>query len=281
LLNESNFVDSEYQPGLVKPTRLLYPTDWFPVANGSQQKMNEAFLQALEESLGIKHTKVSLIDEWSRSAPDPYRNLTLREFLGKSANHINQYYVYHSFDGFRKEYQEEFGQQPYVSPSHLARWERGATVTDEERDQSLAKIDVFKKWVDREIWQRHDQSDISIMIVPQGRPGANYRDVVGTPAGGAPAGSYTTILTTSMLGCPQLVVPIGQNPYESKISGRTEYAPIMTTLIGPQRSDRLLLHTAVEAMQKAGWPTDILTGRTMFHLGQNERNAQSSPRERL
>lgn len=46
-------------------------------------------------------------------------------------------------------------------------------------------------------------------------------------------------------------------------------------------SDRLLLHTAVKAMEKAGWPTDILTGRTMFHLGQNERNAQSSARERL
>lgn len=60
--------------------------------------------------------------------------------------------------------------------------ERGATVTDEERDQSLAKIDVFKKWVDREIWQRHNKSDVSIMIVPQGRPGANYRDIVGTPA---------------------------------------------------------------------------------------------------
>lgn len=45
--------------------------------------MNEAFLQALEESLSIKHEKVSLVDEWSRSAPDPYRNLTLKDFLGK------------------------------------------------------------------------------------------------------------------------------------------------------------------------------------------------------
>ena len=45
--------------------------------------MNEAFLQVLEESLGIKHTKISLIDEWAHSAPDPYQNLTLKEFLGK------------------------------------------------------------------------------------------------------------------------------------------------------------------------------------------------------
>lgn len=56
-----------------------------------------------------------------------------------------------------------------------------------------------------------------------------------------------------MLGCPQLVVPsesalfllllklkelVGQNAYDSEVSGLVEYAPIVTTLAGPSRKSK-------------------------------------------
>lgn len=55
-------------------------------------------------------------------------------------------------------------------------------MSEKELDESLEKIQVFKEWVDRYIWNVDDPSTFTIMILPQGRPGANYRDVVGTPA---------------------------------------------------------------------------------------------------
>nr|POE88359.1 hypothetical protein CFP56_11588 [Quercus suber] len=42
------------------------------------------------------------------------------------------------------------------------------------------------------------------------------------------------------------------------------------------RSDDILLEVALGTLSKAGWPTEVLTGRLMFHLGDNERHTQKS-----
>ncbi|KAL8833578.1 MAG: hypothetical protein Q9170_004193 [Blastenia crenularia] len=111
-----------FKTGINMPNKLIYPTDWYPVANEGQQRMNEAFLHALENYLGIKHTELSLREEWSRTAPEDFRNVSLDDFLDMSAITVNAYYVYHTFDDFRREYPAHFGKQPYVSPAHRARW---------------------------------------------------------------------------------------------------------------------------------------------------------------
>ncbi len=39
-----------------------------------------------------------------------------------------------------------------------------------------------------------------------------------------------------------------------------------------------ILKVGQETLEKAGWPTTVLTGRFMFDVGNNERNARSGPR---
>ncbi|KAL8934633.1 MAG: hypothetical protein Q9216_005808 [Gyalolechia sp. 2 TL-2023] len=114
----------------------------------------------------------------------------------------------------------------------------------------------------------------AIVVVPLGRPGANYRDVVPPPDQGkvAPT-SYNPLWFASILGLPQLVVPIGQNPYESKLSGQKEYAPIVGSIVGNKGSDLSLIYLAQEALGRAQWPTRVLTGRYVFHVGNNDRNS--------
>lgn len=34
-----------------------------------------------------------------------------------------------------------------------------------------------------------------------------------------------------------------------------------------------MLRLAQEALEKAEWPTEVLTGRFMFHVGNNDRNS--------
>ncbi|KAJ4303457.1 hypothetical protein N0V90_002352 [Kalmusia sp. IMI 367209] len=201
-----------------------------------------------------------------------------------SAFTVNGWYGYHNFDAFRQGYLEKFGKKPYVSPSHTARWAKNAKYTEADRDESLAKIKVFKDWWNEHIWNVDDAGAYTIMIVPQGRPGANYRDRISNSSGGdsgPDTKSYDEIFITSMLGCPQLIVPIGQNPYESEVSGVEEYAPIVTTLIGPSYSDQSLVELASAVLQKAGWPTSILTGRLMFEKGDNERNTAPALKQKL
>jgi hypothetical protein len=39
-------------------------------------------------------------------------------------------------------------------------------------------------------------------------------------------------------------------------------------------SDNVLVETAQGALELAGWPSHVLTGRYMFDLGDNERNTR-------
>ncbi|KAF7670922.1 hypothetical protein GT037_011050 [Alternaria burnsii] len=230
---------------LPQPNRILYPTDWYPQSNANQQAMTDAFVRKLEEYLGITTTKLSVLKEWEKTAPAG-TNSSLIDYLDMSAYAVNGFFGYHNFDDFRTGYLEKFGKKPYVSPSHTARWERNSKYTVEDKDLALKKLQVFKK--------------------------------CGGDSGPDPK-SYDEIFVTSILGCPQLVVPIGQNSYDSDVSGLVEYAPIVTTLIGPSHSDKLLVEVASNTLKKAGWPSSVLTGRFMFEKGDNERN--TAPREKL
>ncbi|KAJ5709686.1 hypothetical protein N7493_009977 [Penicillium malachiteum] len=84
-----------------------------------------------------------------------------------------------------------------------------------------------------------------------------------------------------MIGGPQVIISIGQNKYNSAISHRAEYAPIMTSLVGPKDSNLTLLDIAEGTLKSAGWQSNILTGRYMLHVGDNIRNAQSAVGRKL
>ncbi|KAK0750252.1 amidase [Schizothecium vesticola] len=228
------------------PTRLLYPTEWLPVANDAQQRMIDAFLAALESYLGLKHQMVSLQEEWAQTGPKTLRHKTLLDIF-KSAKLLNFYDNKHNFDKFRAEYQKKFEKSAYISPSHLKRWEEKVNKTQEERDRSLQEIEQFREWAQKTLFStRGDGSSNTIMLVPHGRPGANYRDTEPSPASGpstAPP-ALSAVFTVSAMGTPQLLIP-------SK-------CPKTGTL------------------DSAGWPSTVLTGRYMFQVGNNERHSTAS-----
>ncbi|KAJ5811409.1 amidase [Penicillium riverlandense] len=261
------------------PTEIIYPTDWYPCNDENMQRMTEEFLAALENYLGVKHTKISLIELWTQTAPAGLHDRALVDFLRGIAGKVNVFDGYHSFDDFRREYSEKFGKEPYLSPTQKERWEDGAAVSNEDREESIAKIDIFKAWVMDHVLEVNDGNTMRVMLVPQGRPGANYRD--GTPGTKVDKQPYSPIFAISMIGGPQIVIPIGQNKYDSVISGQKEYAPIMTTLVGPKDSDLTLLSIAEETLKMASWQSTLLTGRHMLRVGENSRNAQAADASKL
>ena len=40
----------------------------------------------------------------------------------------------------------------------------------------MRKVNIFKAWVEDHVWDVKNDATFKVMIVPQGRPGANYRD---------------------------------------------------------------------------------------------------------
>ncbi|KAK0617684.1 amidase signature domain-containing protein, partial [Immersiella caudata] len=220
------------------PTKMLYSTEWFAIANKEQQQMDMEFLRVLENYFGLKHTKFSLENEWRRTGPEHLRKRTVAD-IEKLSRAVNRYENYHVFDDFRSEYRKTFGKSPYLSPSRAERWQEGAAITVESFNKGERIVNEFREWSPSQLFVGESEDSSAIMLVPHGRPGANYRD------GGAPTEAPKeatgplnqalpprvpgSVFATSMVGAPRLVVPCTSHRFPLKL-------------------------IAEGALEKAGWP---------------------------
>jgi hypothetical protein len=99
-----------------KPTRLLYPTDYWPVQDDASQKVFSAFIARLESFLGIKRTLVNFEDIWAKTRPEgEYKTLE---------QHFNQVFEWganpdqwnYFLKDFLEDYQAKFGKPPVLNP---------------------------------------------------------------------------------------------------------------------------------------------------------------------
>jgi hypothetical protein len=63
------------------PKKIIYSTDWLPQENKVARELNEQFFKIIEDSMTIKRMKVSIADEWHRSAPEAVQNTPISEYL--------------------------------------------------------------------------------------------------------------------------------------------------------------------------------------------------------
>lgn len=54
-------------------------------------------------------------------------------------------------------------------------------MTDEESQEGLEAAKILRQWATERVWRTEDDEGPVLMIVPQGRPGANYRDIPLSP----------------------------------------------------------------------------------------------------
>ena len=72
------------------------------------------------------------------------------------------------------------------------------------------------------------------------------------------------LFLSTILGGPEFVVPAGQVPYVSRVSGRKEFLPVGVSLLGAPHSDLVLLDIVKDVLEHSGRQTRVLTGKTMF-----------------
>ena len=58
---------------------------------------------------------------------------------------------------------------------------RGIDTTKAERDQGLEELKIFGNWINTQVLAENELDAAPIMLIPLGRPGANYRDIVPPP----------------------------------------------------------------------------------------------------
>ncbi|KAI1500562.1 putative amidase [Biscogniauxia marginata] len=261
------------------PTKIMYPQEYFPVSNKRHQAMIDQFVLILENFLGTERIKFSFENRWSRDPPKVVRGRPLSEYLEKSAfwSLCRDYHL--SFTDFIRDHKAAFGTDAYLGPTAGYRCDVGKNVTDEEYKSYIEELRVFRDWATQHILSASTVSlSDAIIIMPYGNADPKYRDDPNDLPG-----NYDTMdqkFISPILHAPQLVLPFGQMPFKSRISGRLEHRPVGCSIMGAKGSDLMLIQLAKEAFQKAGWPTKISTGRYMYPVGDNILGVQLQRRIR-
>ncbi|KAJ4305626.1 hypothetical protein N0V90_001157 [Kalmusia sp. IMI 367209] len=167
----------ELKPHKIFPRRILYPTDFFPHEDASQQAMVNEFMRILEDFLDVKHTRITIADEWRKKPPKEAFGMQLEQFLDKNvfAPLCHDYYA--EYSSFQTDFQARFNKKPYAGPTNQLRFDVGKNTTQAEAEQGWQKQRIFRAWFQANIMTAaEDTLSTAVMLMPYGHGGPQYRD---------------------------------------------------------------------------------------------------------
>ncbi|KAK3303694.1 amidase signature domain-containing protein [Chaetomium strumarium] len=236
---------------------IVYLVDHLPVENKEQMALIHGFLIDAVARLPATIRKSSIRESWRCSHPQGTSD-DIDEYLRDVITRTYYYAFYHSTDGFREEYAKRHGgRTPYVIPFVQRRWEKGAAVTAAQHREAEDKLMVYRDWLMRTIFYHdtpQEQQKQVFGILPISNVAPNYRDMPSPSP--EEQSALDEMFLPPILGAPDITVPIGDVPYESRITGQTEYLPVVVDLMAAPDKDWLM--TAVEKIMKlSGRPTAV------------------------
>ncbi|KAK3948898.1 hypothetical protein QBC32DRAFT_327396 [Pseudoneurospora amorphoporcata] len=251
---------SEKQPA--KQHEIIYLLDYLPVANQQQMKLFDAFVEDAKVHLSATVTKLSIRDSWNASHPKD-TTPAIDQYLHGVITKTYYYTFYHSSDEFRKVYSETHdGRPPFVIPFVHRRWARGAAVTPEENQEATERLEVYKNWLLELLFGGSREDKEVLVVLPVSNATPNYRDVVS--ASPEEQSALDELFFQPILGSPDIVVPIGDVPYQSRITERVEYLPVVANVVGAPGRDWDLLRAVGKVLKLSGRPLDVATGSRIF-----------------
>lgn len=238
---------------------------WSSSDNPAVLELVESFYGGLEDFLQVNATMVNHTTLWSE---------THREGSESLADMLySTYAVFVSHDQWQmlgKPFFENYadqhdGRHPYINPGPLARWEWGQIhANDTVYDQGLRNITIFKEWWETEGYGRHDPESCSeglyVYTFMAGVP--SYRDEYFEAPSTPPLGFDDSSIPV-MAGAPEVVVPIGEVPYKSRITKQTEYLPVSMGLRMARGCDYVLADL-VKDLEGAGVLRGVATGSRLY-----------------
>ena len=244
-----------------KAPLIVYPLDYFPVENKVQMQLIDAFLADLAKYLGAYIRKVSIASLWEETRPDVADGQSVHDYLSDTYVNTNFHdYYYNSTLEFRTTYEERYRKRPYVNPFIKWKWDLGKSVSRAQRDEGMHRLEVYKEWF-LHFAMRQDENE-AFLIMPISNVDANYRDVHPAPVA-RPTG-FDPLIVSPILGAPDIVVPLGEYEYDSRISGRKEFLPVAVNVVGLPGSDFRLIDMIEQCLEISERPTVVRTGQRLF-----------------
>ncbi|KAI0696652.1 amidase signature enzyme [Cerioporus squamosus] len=253
------------------PKKILFPVDFFgssyltsPPTAGSAGDTFNMFITKLEGFLNTTRTEMSLAASWNATKPAAVSAPSLQTLLSTTyADLITLDQIDLVADPFIADFgAANGGRMPFIDPAPLARWSYGRGLPAGRKEEALANKTIFMEWFSSSVVQSDASTcSNSILLYPQSSGGTNYRNrYISAPS--APLG-FSSGRISVHAEVPDMVVPIGEAPFNSTITGRTEFLPVTISFVAAKGCD-LMLFNLFAALQEAGVIRPVETGSRLF-----------------
>jgi len=240
--------------------KILWPTDFLPVANAEQMRALGDFATDLSKYLGVEPQTLNLADTWDKSTPTEAHGKAMHQYLENAQEHGFFWDAFHCFDDYRKQHEEKFNAPPYTTEVVRWMWGIGRLINKDQRDEALRRFDVFREWFLDNILKPKEQKAIMLLPIEMLEP--RYRDDPPGAPSVPPKSINVLYLSPALLG-PELVVPIGEVAFDSRITERLEFLPCAVSILGAPGSDLEILTMIEEFLQASHRPSIVETGKSM------------------
>ncbi|KAL8695523.1 MAG: hypothetical protein Q9224_003393, partial [Gallowayella concinna] len=127
--------------------------------------------------------------------------------------------------------------KPYIDPSPLIRWTFGDTFPPSTLQEAQTNKTIFMDWFNTQILKPHNQtcSESLLLYTSTANASSSYRDLYKGPPS-VPVG-FSTGRISVFAEVPDVVVPVGEAGYESKVTGHREVLPVTVDLMAAKGCD--------------------------------------------
>ncbi|RYO19300.1 hypothetical protein AA0111_g10452 [Alternaria arborescens] len=151
------------------------------------------------------------------------------------------------------------GRLPFVNPVPLARWGWGDNQTY-TADDAVANKTIFQTWANETFLAPSPETCSKSLVMYVGSTGSTtyrntYWDEPGVPFG------FSNSRISVMAEVPDYVVPLGEAPYNSTITGHVEYLPVTANLMAAKGCDGMLF-SLIGELYEAGILKESMVGRS-------------------
>jgi len=156
-----------------------------------------------------------------------------------------------------------------VNPVTRWRWNRGENTTRDQFEESLRHQKKYADFFAEHVLSPDPTVGSNALLVSPFNPGSvEYRDVYRPHPNERDikefGWGFRDAFSSSLAGNPEIIIPIGQIPYDSSVSLNVEYVPVTISIQGAKKSDLMLLSLVRQVMTDGPFNDTVLSGKYAF-----------------
>ncbi|ETS80715.1 hypothetical protein PFICI_08244 [Pestalotiopsis fici W106-1] len=247
------------------PNRILYPQEYWTNVDADYIAPCELYLQKLEAFLGVDRTPIDTNRLWLNTSG--HGNTSIGDYFQNTFSYVQGTSTF--FLRFQKDYISKFGTYPYMTLDDTS--SNVSLSTNSQTQLGAAQRAEFQAWYRKHILSPDDTTcSQTIVVFPFNGNGGKpwYRDSTTSDSASGTASALAGYISWNLLsvlnGSPEIVVPVGEVEYLSRVTLATEKFPAAVEIQAAYGCDLMLTNLVREVAYAMDLPRGVKTGRFMF-----------------